>query len=167
MDALGDRRHSPGAQDARPRLEYDKVAPGAIQALRGLDSYVRTSGLEPALVELVRVRSSQINGCAYFIDVSTKEARAGGESEHRLYALPAWREAPFFTPRERAALAWAEALTSISDTHVPDGVYEDARRHFTEKELVDLAVAVAAINAWNRMALSFRAVPGTYQPKKH
>ncbi|HVN76367.1 MAG TPA: carboxymuconolactone decarboxylase family protein [Thermoanaerobaculaceae bacterium] len=166
MDALGEQL--PGrVHDAHARLEYAKVAPGAIQALRGLDSYVRTSGLEPALVEPVKVRSSQINGCAYCIDMHTKDARAEGESEQRLYALPAWREAPFFTQRERAALEWAEALTAVAEGHVPDDVYEHARRQFTEKELVDLAVAVAAINAWNRIAVSFRAVAGSYQPKRH
>ncbi len=166
MDAL--REQAPvRAQNARPRLEWGKVAPGAAHALLGLESYIRTCGLEPALLELVKIRCSQINGCAYCLDMHTKDARAAGESEQRLYALPAWREAPFFTQRERAALDWAEALTTIAEDHVPDDVYEHAHRHFTDKELADLALAVVAINGWNRMAVSFRTVAGTYEPKKH
>jgi AhpD family alkylhydroperoxidase len=133
--------------------------------MRGLEEYVRQSGLEPSLLELVRLRASQLNGCAYCIDMHTKDARARGESEQRLYALTAWRETPFFTDRERAALAWAEALTLISWEHVPDAVFEDARGHFTGKELVDLSLAIVAINGWNRLAIGFRTVPGTYQPE--
>jgi AhpD family alkylhydroperoxidase len=119
------------------------------------------------LCELVKMRASQINGCAYCIDMHSKDDRAGGETEQRLYALNAWRETPFFTDRERAALAWAEAVTLVSEAGVPDDVYEDAREHFDEQELVDLTWAVAAINAWNRMAVSFRAAAGAYQPPKH
>jgi AhpD family alkylhydroperoxidase len=151
----------------QPRIEYDKVAPDGVKAMWGLESYVRRCGLEPALLELVKLRASQINGCAYCIDMHTKDARAHGESEQRLYALTAWRETPFFNDRERAALAWAEAVTEVAQTHVPDEAYESVRRHFSDKELVDLTLAVAAINSWNRLAISFRKVPGTYQPAKH
>lgn len=125
---------------------------------------MQKSGLEPSLVELIKTRVSQINGCAYCIDLHTKDARARGESEQRLYALSAWQETPFFTERERAALAWAEAVTEVANEHVPDEVYEIARQQFTEKELVDLTLAIIAINGWNRLAIAFRAVPGTYQP---
>ncbi|MBZ5562091.1 MAG: carboxymuconolactone decarboxylase family protein [Acidobacteriia bacterium] len=147
-----------------PRLEAHKVAPGAYHAMLGLESYVRGCGLETPLLELVRLRASQMNGCAYCVDMHTKDARAAGESEQRLYAISVWRETPFFTERERAALAWTEAVTQISHRHVPDEVYEQAHKHFSEKELVDLTMAVVAINGWNRLAISFRAVPGTYQP---
>ncbi len=133
--------------------------------MAALQSYVTHSGLEPALVELVKVRASQINGCAYCIDMHTKDARANGESEQRLYALNAWRETPFFTDRERAALAWTEALTLISRDQAPDPVYEEVQKHFNEKELVPLTLAIVAINGWNRVAIGFRAVPGTYQPR--
>ena len=124
-------------------------------------------GLESSLLELVKTRASQINGCAYCLDMHTKDARAHGETEQRLYALPAWAETPFFTDRERAALAWTEAVTLVSETHVPDDVYELARQHFNEKELVDLTLAVVAINGWNRLSIAFRSVPGTYQPAAH
>jgi AhpD family alkylhydroperoxidase len=150
-----------------PRIGYDKAAPGAFQAMMGLEQYVRQTGLEPALVELVKLRASQINGCAYCIDMHSKDARARGETEQRLYGLSAWRETPFYTDKERAALAWTEAVTKVSKTHVPDDVYELARRQFGERELVDLTLAIAAINSWNRLAISFRAVPGTYQPPRH
>ncbi|HVB57487.1 MAG TPA: carboxymuconolactone decarboxylase family protein [Candidatus Acidoferrales bacterium] len=148
-----------------PRIDYRKAAPGAISAMLGLENYVRSSGLDPALLELVKLRASQINGCAYCVDMHTKDARAGGESEQRLYASVVWRETPFFTERERAALAWTDAVTQVSHEHVPDEVYEFAHRHFNDKELVDLTFAIIAINGWNRLAISFRAVPGTYQPK--
>jgi AhpD family alkylhydroperoxidase len=151
----------------QPRIEYDKVAPDGVKAMWRLESYVRRCGLEPALLELLKLRASQINGCAYCIDMHTKDARAHGETEQRLYALTAWQETPFFNDRERAALAWAEAVTEVAQSHVPDEVYESARRHFSDKELVDLTLAVAAINSWNRLAISFRKVPGTYQPAKH
>ena len=148
-----------------PRIDYDKVAPGVSQAMRTLESYVKQCGLEPMLLELVRVRASQINGCAYCIDMHTKDARAVSETEQRLYELNAWRETPFYSERERAALAWTEAVTLVAEGHVPDDVYELARQHFTDKELVDLTLAVVAINGWNRLAISFRTVPGTYQPR--
>jgi AhpD family alkylhydroperoxidase len=121
------------------------------------------SGLEPSLVELIKLRASLINGCAYCIDMHTKDTRAEGETEQRLYVVSAWRETPFFTDRERAALEWTEAVTLVSQDHVPDSVYERARQHFTEKELVDLTMAIIAINGWNRLAISFRTVPGSYQ----
>jgi AhpD family alkylhydroperoxidase len=149
----------------QPRLDIQNIAPQAYRAMAGLESYVRNSGLEPALVELVKLRASQINGCAYCIDMHTKDARAGGETEQRLYGLTAWPETPFYTDRERAALAWTEALTLISQTHASDDVYEEARRHFSELEMVNLTMAIVTINAWNRLALGFRTVPGTYEPK--
>jgi AhpD family alkylhydroperoxidase len=150
-----------------PRIDYRKTAPGAISAMLGLENYVLKSGLAPALLELVKLRVSQINGCGYCIDMHTKDARARGESEQRLYAIVVWHETPFFTERERAALAWTEAVTRVSNEHVSDEVYELAHRHFNDKELVDLTLAIIAINGWNRLAISFRTVPGTYQPAVH
>ncbi len=147
----------------KQRIDYTKVAKGGYEAMHALETYVRQSGLEPSLLHLVKLRASQINGCAYCIDMHTKDARAAGETEQRLYALSAWREAPFFTERERAALAWTEAVTKVADGHVPDEVFQQVREHFEEKELVDLTLAVVAINGWNRRAISFRSVPGTYQ----
>jgi AhpD family alkylhydroperoxidase len=146
------------------RLDYGTVAPGAQEAMLGLEEYVHGAGLEPALLELVKIRASQLNGCAYCLDMHTKDARARGEKEQRLYAVAAWHEAPFFTERERAALAWTEAVTLIGATRVPDAAYEAARRHFDEKALVDLTMAVIAINGWNRLAVAFRTVPGSYRP---
>ena len=148
----------------QPRLDYRKVAPDALEAMYAVERYARNSGFEPKLLELVKLRASQINGCAYCVDMHTKDARAEGETEQRLYAVAVWKEAPFFTARERAALAWTEAVTLVSHNHVPDQVYEMARREFSEKELVDLTMAVIAINGWNRLAVSFRALAGTYQP---
>jgi AhpD family alkylhydroperoxidase len=148
----------------QPRLEFAKVAPDAYKAMAALEACVSRSGLESSLLELVKTRASQINNCAFCLDMHTKDARAHGEIEQRLYTLSAWRETPFFTARERAAFAWTEALTSVAETHVPDDVYEDARRHFTEKELVDLTLAIVAINGWNRLSIAFRKVPGSYQP---
>ncbi len=132
--------------------------------MQGLEKYVAECGLEQSLLELVRTRASQINGCAYCLDMHTKDARANGESEQRLYALPAWKEAPFYTERERAALLWTEALTLIAANHVPDEVYEQVRQHFSEAELINLTLAVVAINGWNRIAISFRSLPGSYRP---
>lgn len=148
----------------KPRVEYRKVAPGVVAAMSELERYLTGSGLEPTLLELVKLRASQINGCAYCMDMHTKDARARGETEQRLYTLSAWRETPFYTERERAALAWTEALTIIADSHAPDDVFETACQQFTEKELVDLTLAIIAINGWNRLAIGFRTVPGTYQP---
>ncbi|MDE3181596.1 MAG: carboxymuconolactone decarboxylase family protein [Acidobacteriota bacterium] len=148
------------------RINYEKVAPGAIQAMRKVEEYVRSSELESSLLELVKLRASEVNGCAYCVDMHTKDARSQGETEQRLYAVVAWRDAPFFTERERAALAWTEAVTWISLKHVPDEVYQTARLHFSEKELVDLTMAVIAINGWNRLSIAFRREAGTYEPRK-
>jgi AhpD family alkylhydroperoxidase len=150
----------------RERLDYASVAPHGLEGLRKLEGYVRMAGLESSMLELVRLRASQLNGCAYCVDMHTKDARAAGESEQRLYAVSVWREAPFFTDRERAALAWTEAVTLIHDSKVPDEVFAMARQHFSEKELVDLTLAIVAINGWNRLAVSFRREAGTYQPEQ-
>jgi AhpD family alkylhydroperoxidase len=149
------------------RIDYAKVAPGALEAMYGLEKYVRQCGLEPSLLELVKLRASQINGCAFCIDMHTKDARARGETEQRLYAVVVWGDTPFFTERERAALAWTEAVTQVSWQHVPDDVYELVSRHFNEKELVDLTLAIIAINGWNRLSVSFRREAGTYQPQAY
>jgi AhpD family alkylhydroperoxidase len=147
------------------RLESQKASPAAYQALLGVEMFVRKSSkLEPSLIQLVKMRASQINGCAFCIDMHSKDARAAGETEQRLYALDAWNETPFFTDRERAALAWTEAVTLVADGHVPDAVYKQARQRFSEEELVNLTMAVIAINGWNRLSVAFRAVPGAYQP---
>ncbi len=149
------------------RIDYSKVTPEGYRAMSGLERYVRGSGLEPSLLELVKLRASQINGCAYCIDMHWKDARARGESEQRLYGLMAWRESPYYTERERAALAWTEAVTLIADSHVPDELYEEVRKSFNETELANLTFALVAINGWNRLAISFRTEPGTYQPTRH
>ena len=149
------------------RINYSKVASGAYRAMSGLEKAVRESGLEPSLLDLIRQRASQINGCAYCLDMHWKDARARGESEQRLYSLDAWRETSYYTERERAALAWTEAVTQIAGNHVPDELYEQVRLHFSEEELVNLTLAVVAINGWNRLAISFRTEPGTYQPATH
>jgi AhpD family alkylhydroperoxidase len=147
------------------RINYGKLAPEGIRALGGLETYLRDSGLDPGLLDLVKTRASQLNACAYCVDMHTKDARARGETEQRLYALPAWRATPFYTDQERAALAWTDSVTLISHGPVPDTIYEEARRHFLEKELVDLTLALVAINGWNRLSIAFRTVPGTYRPK--
>jgi AhpD family alkylhydroperoxidase len=146
------------------RLDLSKAPAGAYQAMAALDGYVKKSGFDPRLLNLVRMRTSQINGCAYCLDMHSKDARAEGETEQRLYALNAWRETPFYSERERAALAWTEALTLVSETHAPDDVYEEMRKHFSSEEQVLLTSAIVAINGWNRIAIGFRAVPGSYQP---
>ena len=132
----------------------------------GLEKFIHESGIEPKLVHLLKMRASQINGCAYCLDMHSKDARAEGETEQRLYGLDAWREAPYYSDRERAALEWTEALTQIADGHVPDDVYERAKRQFSEKELVELAMIAVAINGWNRLAIAFRSEAGTYQPQQ-
>jgi len=148
-----------------PRIDITKyLGSGLGRAMFALSSEV-ASKIEAPLFELVKIRASQLNGCAYCIDMHTKDARARGETEQRLYALPAWRATPFYADRERAALAWTEAVTLISHGSVPDTLYEDARQHFSERELVDLTLALVAISGWNRLSISFRTVPGTYQPK--
>jgi AhpD family alkylhydroperoxidase len=147
------------------RLEAQKVSPAAYQAMLGLEMFVRKqSKLEPALIQLVKMRASQINGCAYCLDMHSKDARAEGETEQRLYALSSWQETPFFTDRERAALALTEAITLVTEGHVPDAVYEQVRKSFSEEELVNLTLAIITINGWNRLAITFRLVPGEYQP---
>ena len=146
------------------RLNPGKAAPETYKAVVALETHLK-SAVEPRLYHLLKLRASQINGCAFCIDMHTKDARAAGETEQRIYALNAWRETPFFSDRERAALAWTEAVTRIGGG-VPDDLYAEARQQFSEKELVDLTWAVAAINAWNRVAISFRSVPGSYQPKQ-
>ncbi|TAN07603.1 MAG: carboxymuconolactone decarboxylase family protein [Rhodanobacteraceae bacterium] len=146
------------------RLDFTKAAPDGFKAILGLQQYVNVCGLEPPLLELVKMRASQINGCAYCLDMHSKDARAAGETEQRLYALNAWREAPFYSERERTALEWTEALTRIADGSVPDELYARARKQFNGKELVDLSLAIIAINGWNRLAIPFRTMVGDYQP---
>jgi AhpD family alkylhydroperoxidase len=147
-----------------PRIDYGRRFPDLRTAMWALEHYAHRSGLEPKLLELVKVRASLINGCAYCVDMHTKVARSLGETEQRLYEVSLWREAPFYSDRERAALAWTEALTLVHVDHVPDEVYDVVRQQFDEKELVELTAAVVAINGWNRLALAFRTVPGTFQP---
>ncbi len=142
----------------KARLNPYQAAPEAMKAMTGLDGAIESSGLEPSLIDLVKTRASQINGCAFCLHMHTREARGRGESETRLYLLDAWRESPLYTERERAALAWTEAVTLVAQTHVPDAVYDEVKRHFAEGELVKLTLLVATINAWNRIAISFRSV---------
>lgn len=149
------------------RLHYGRAFPEGIHALFSLGKAINQSGLEPSLLELVKLRASQMNQCAYCIDMHSKDARAAGETEQRLYALSAWEETPFYTPRERAALAWTEAITNIQQGHASDAVYEEARKEFSEAELVRLTFAVTQVNTWNRISIAFRVEPGTYQPKGH
>jgi AhpD family alkylhydroperoxidase len=146
-------------KSTQPRLDIRKVNPDLFNAMLGLEKYIQSSGLEQKLQDLVKIRASQINGCAYCIVMHTNDARKHGESDEWMHLLNAWREAPIYTARERAALAWTEAVTKIADHHVPDEIYEEASRHFSEKQLVDLTAAVIAINAWNRAAIAFRAAP--------
>jgi AhpD family alkylhydroperoxidase len=141
------------------RLDFYKANPAAIKAMLGVEERIGKSALEKSLTELVRLRASQINGCAFCVDMHTTDARKGGESERRLATVVAWRETPFFTDRERAALEWTEALTLVSQDHVPDAVWQAVRPHFSDEELVDLTLLVSAINAWNRFAIGFRKMP--------
>jgi AhpD family alkylhydroperoxidase len=147
----------------KPRIDYRKFSPEPLQALLAMEKYLAGCGLDRKLMHLLKLRASQINGCAYCIDMHAIDARAVGETEQRLYALDAWRETPFYDDRERAALAWIESVTLVSETHVPDGAYEEARAHFSEKEIVDLTYLAATINTWNRLAIATRAVPGHYR----
>lgn len=149
------------------RLNYGKVAAGVYDAMDALDQYLGKCGMDEALLNLVRLRASQINGCAYCLDMHWKDLRAIGEREQRLCSLDAWRECPYYSDRERAALAWTEAVTLITNGHVPEAIYEEVRPHFSEKELSDLTLAVATINAWNRLSIAARLVPGNYQPAKN
>jgi AhpD family alkylhydroperoxidase len=150
----------------KARLNYAKAAPGIYDAMDALDQYIGKCGLERPLVYLVQLRASQINGCAYCLDMHWKDLRALNETEQRLYSLDAWRESPYYTDRERAALAWTEAVTLIAADRVPDAVYNAVHPHFSEKELSDLTLVVATINAWNRLMIAARVVPGGYEPAK-
>ena len=150
----------------QPRIDGPRVDPGALQALMGLEHYLADSGLEESLLDLVKVRASQINHCAFCLDMHVKDARASGETEQRLYSLDAWRETPFYSDRERAALAWTEAVTVLTDGFVPDSVYETVREQFTEREIIALTMAVIAINGWNRINVSLRTVPGRYRSQR-
>ncbi len=146
------------------RLKYWQTSPDAYKAMRALQDAVNAGGFEKIFLDLVFLRASQINGCAFCIDMHTKDLKAEGESEERISLLDAWRESPFYTDRERDALAWAEALTKISENHVPDELFEEVRSHFTDEELVKLTLAVVAINGWNRFGIAFRIPPGKYRP---
>ena len=149
------------------RLDYTEQGHDALRAMFSLEGYLRHSSIEPMLLHLLKFRVSQINGCAYCLDMHSKDLRAGGETEQRLYCLDAWRETPFYTDRERAALEWAEALTLITEGHVRDEVFERVKSQFSEKEMIDLTMAVVTINSWNRISIAFRTTPGTYQPGQH
>jgi AhpD family alkylhydroperoxidase len=147
-----------------PRIDIMSASPGALQAMLGLATFLHKCGLDKKLLDLINLRVSQINGCAYCIDMHWKDLRAAGENEQRLYGLDAWRESPYYTDRERAALAWSEAVTLVADTQVPDEVFEEARRHFNDEELANLTLGVVAINGFNRMNIAYRTTPGSYQP---
>jgi len=146
----------------KARLDLMRLNPGVIQSMLGLERQIRKAGLDHQLLDLVRMRASQINGCAYCLDMHSKDARAKGETEQRLYGLDAWRETPYYSKRERAALEWTEAVTLVAQTHVPDDVYERVREQFSEDELVHLTLAIVAINGWNRLNVAARTVPGSY-----
>lgn len=146
-----------------PRIDYGKTSPKGLAAMLGMEHHVHACGLEEKLIELVKLRASLINGCAYCVDMHTKVARALGETEQRLYAVSLWEETPFYSDRERAALRWTEAVTLVHVDQVPDAVYELARQQFSEQELVDLTVTIVTINGWNRLAIAFRTEPGSYQ----
>ena len=150
----------------KARIEQRDLTPGGLRAMLGLGKYLAACGLEKKLLDLIYLRVSQMNGCAYCLDMHWKDLRAEGETEQRMYSLDAWRETPYYSERERAALAWAEAVTRVTDTHVPDDVYELARRHFEAQQLADLTLATVAINGWNRLNIAFRTIPGTYQVMK-
>jgi len=149
------------------RIDVARVGQDAYKAMLGLQGYVNASSLEKPLLELVKIRASQINACAFCLHMHTRDARKAGESQERLDLLAAWREAPLFTDRERAALAWTEAVTSVADTHVPDEVYDTARTAFSDQELVDLTMAVVAINGWNRLLVAFRVPPAVVASVTH
>ncbi len=148
-------------------IDIEGISPDAVRAVFAVERYVRASSIEPELLELMRLQASYQNGCAYCVDMHTKDARVAGESEQRLYAVPVWRETPFFTPRERAALAWTEAVTALAPGGVPAQVYDDVRAEFTEAEIVDLTMAVVAINCWNRITVPLGADVGSYAPGAH
>jgi AhpD family alkylhydroperoxidase len=150
----------------QPRINYLKVSPGLLEAMLGVSNYLRNCGLEESLLTLIELRASQINGCAFCLDMHWKDLRAAGEGEQRLYGLDAWEESPYYTDRERAALAWTEAVTNVQSGHVPDEVYEQVQPFFSETELADLTLAIAQINSWNRLNIAMRTVPGAYQSAK-
>jgi AhpD family alkylhydroperoxidase len=147
-----------------PRIDFMSAGQGAMKAMLELGNHIHKSGLDNKLIDFVNLRVSQINGCAYCIDMHWKDLRAAGETEQRLYGLDAWRESPYYNDKERAALAWAEAVTQLGEGRVPDEVFEETKRHFSDRELADLTLAVVAINGWNRLNIAFRTTPGTYQP---
>jgi AhpD family alkylhydroperoxidase len=149
-------------KDMKARIDLMHVSPGIIHAMLGLERQVQQAGLDSKLLDLVRMRASQINGCAYCLDMHSKDTRANGETEQRLYGLEAWRETPYYSARERAALEWTEALTLVAESHVPDEVYERVRAQFSEDELLHLSLAIVAINGWNRLNVAARTVPGDY-----
>jgi AhpD family alkylhydroperoxidase len=155
-----------GGKNMEARIRYAIAAPGVYKAMLQLEEYVQNCGLEKSLLRLIEMRASQINGCAFCLDMHSKDARADGETEQRLYVLAGWREAPFYSERERAALEWTEAVTLVADGHVPDEVYERVRPHFTDEELANLTLAINAINSWNRLNVAFRTPAGTYRPKQ-
>ena len=162
--AIAERRRLERRTIVKARINYGTASPGVYESMDALDRHLQSCGLERTLVFLVQLRVSQINGCAYCLDMHWKDLRAAGQTEQRLYSLDAWRECPYYTDRERAALAWAEAVTLVTASHVSDAVYADVRPHFNDRELSDLTLAVAAINAWNRLSIAARLVPGNYQP---
>ncbi len=145
------------------RVDYKSASPAAFKAMLGMETHVRHSGLEHSLLELVKLRVSQINGCAYCLDMHSKDARAAGETEQRLHVLAAWREAPFYSARERAALAWAEAVTLVATNDLSDALYDELHAQFDDREMVDLSMAIITINGWNRLAIGFRAEVGSYE----
>jgi len=163
--ALAEMEHE-RARGMKARLDFRKASPAGAKAIGDLHAFVHRCGVDHTLLEIVKLRASQINGCAHWIDMHTKELRAAGESEQRLYLLNAWRESPFYSDRERAALAWAEAVTLVAESQVPDEVYEEARRQFSEEELVNLTMALVAINGANRLNGAFRTVPGSHQVRR-
>jgi AhpD family alkylhydroperoxidase len=148
------------------RIAYHQLAPDAIKAMLSLEKYLHHSSIEPMLMHLVKLRASQINGCAYCVDMHSKDLLANGETMQRIYGLNGWAETSYYTDRERAALEWTEVVNAIGETHASDAQYEEARKHFSEQELVDLTWIIATINAWNRVAIAFRADAGSYQPPK-
>lgn len=151
----------------KPRFNAYTIAPEGYKAMSGLEQYLHNCGLEESLIHLVKLRASQINGCAFCLDMHWKDLRALGEDEQRLYSLDAWRECPWYSDRERAALAWTEALTLVTNGHVPDHIYEQVQPHFSEKELTDLTLVITTINAWNRISIASRTPPGSYKPAKY
>ena len=147
-----------------PRIDLMSVNPGALHAMLGLGHYLEKCGLDTKLMDLINLRVSQINGCAYCIDMHWKDLRAAGETEQRLYGLDAWRESPYYTDKERAVLGWAEAVTLVTGAHVPDEVFQELKQHFNDQEIADLTLAVATINSWNRLNIALRTTAGTYKP---